>query len=143
MSKTWKWILGIVLVLVVLAALVAAGYFWQTHFGYARVPFNGPRFNNPQFNGPLTQRGDDWGRIPFNNRSYRMMGGRGFMPFGGGFFFLGGLLRIALIGAVLYGAYWLGQRNARAALASTPVATPPPATPGPAAPSGSDSAAQG
>ena len=119
MSKTWKWILGIVLVLVVLGALGMAGFAWQTHVGFVTtgVPFNGREFV-PQ------QRGNDWQRYPMmnNNQHYQMMSGRGFSPFGGGFLLLGGLVKLAFFFGLLYFAYWLGRRNARIALDPKPVA---------------------
>ena len=107
MSKTWKWIIGILIGLVVLAGVgfVAAYYFGFGHMAfYGRTAYSG----HPMM--------DDYGfgnRAPLNGyRNYRMpmMGGRGFYPFGG-FFFLGGLLRLvfplgilALVGFFSYRA---------------------------------------
>ena len=111
MSKTWKWILGIVIGLVILAGIgfVAATYFGFGHMGtFGRMPYSG----HPMM--------DDYG---FGNRglmddfrSFRhpMMGGRGFYPLGG-FFFLGGLLRLffplAILAAVGYFAYQKGKKD--------------------------------
>jgi hypothetical protein len=118
MRKTWKWILGITLVLVVIGALGAVGFAWQTHFGMvsARVPFNGREL------GPM-YRGDGGQGQPMmkGDQHYRMMGERG-RSFGGGFALFGGLVRLAFFGLVLYGVYWLGRRNARIALDPKPVA---------------------
>lgn len=100
MSKTWKWILGILLALVLVGAMFAIGWMWQPHMatGWSRaMPFD-----------------HNW-----NNPMYRMMDGRGFAPFGG-FFLLGGLARLALFFGLLYGAYWLGRRNARITLDPAP-----------------------
>ncbi|HEY6071893.1 MAG TPA: hypothetical protein VIV15_00520, partial [Anaerolineales bacterium] len=55
-----------------------------------------------------------------------MRGGRGF----GGLFFLGGLgwlARLAFFGLLLYGAYWLGRRNARVVVDPRTPATSVPA----------------
>ena len=119
MSKTLKWILGIVVVAVLVGAMFAIGYAWRTHaaggwmmsYGYAQER----GFEQPNWNGPMMGRGHDGWRHP-------MMGGRGFMPFGG-FLLFGGLVKFALFVGLLYGAYWLGRRNARIAL--DPVAAPP------------------
>jgi len=119
MNKTWKWILGIVLVLVVLGALAMAGFFWQARVGIinANVPFDGREF------GPMHRGDGGWGYpMMQGDQHYRMMGGRGFPPFDGGFFLLGGLARLAFFGLLLYFAYWLGRRNARIALDPKPVA---------------------
>jgi len=48
-----------------------------------------------------------------------MMRGRGF----GHFFFPGGLVKLIFFGALLYGAYWLGKRNARVVF--DPTTNPP------------------
>jgi hypothetical protein len=130
MSKTWKWILGILVVLVVAAAIMAvAGFAWQRHnvimADYGAFPMD------RNWNGPMMGRGDDaWNRQPgfgqCDGRGYPMMEGRhGFGPMGGGFFvfgLIGGLLKLALFFGLLYFAYWLGRRNARLALDPAPAA---------------------
>lgn len=121
MSKTWKWILGIVLGLVVLAGIgFAAAYF----FGFGHMAFRA----GPAYSGhPMM---DDYGfgnRGPMEGfRGFRhpMMGGRGFYSLGG-FFFLGGLLRLffplAVLGAVGYFSYKKGKKDgAMKILTSTP-----------------------
>ena len=103
MSKTWKWILGIVLGLVVLAGMgFAAAYF----FGFGHMAFRA----GPAYSGhPMM---DDYG---FGTRGFRqpMVGGRGFYPFGG-FFFLGGLLRLifplGILALVGYFSYRAGKK---------------------------------
>ena len=103
MSKTWKWILGIAIGLVVLAGVgfVAANYFGFGHMAYyGRTAYSG----HPMM--------DDYG---FGARGFRqpMMGGRGFYPFGG-FFFLGGLLRLifplGILALVGYFSYRAGKK---------------------------------
>jgi hypothetical protein len=112
MNKTLKWILGALLVVIVLGALVAAGFMWRSHWtwgGYAGLPAQ-PGWQA----GPMM--GGDWSRW----HSGPMMHGYGpDRNFGPGaspfnwFFFLGGFLRLVVFGLLLYGAYWLGRRNAR------------------------------
>jgi hypothetical protein len=123
MSKTWKWILGIVLVMVLVGAMFAIGFMWQTHraggwvmpFDYAQdEPFE------QNWNSPMQR--DNWNqRVPGDQWNHPMMNTRGFTPFGG-FFMLGGLARLVLFFGLLYGAYWLGRRNARIAIDPKPAA---------------------
>ena len=126
MSRTWKWIIGIVIGLVILAGVgfVAANYFGFGHMAY---------FSRTAYSGhPMM---DDYGfgnRAPmYGFRDFRrpMMGGRGFYPFGG-FFFLGGLLRLifplAVLAAVGYFAYRKGKKDGVAeAMALPPEAETP------------------
>jgi len=139
MKNVWKWILGIVIVLVVVAAVgfVARGFF-VSHT--ARVE----RFDN--FRPPMTDGfgRDNWrGPMGGFNRGMPMHGGRGFggyryMPLS--FMFFGGLLRLifplAMLGAVGYFAYKKGKKDGVAAAMSVsapeieampePVETPQP-----------------
>jgi len=73
------------------------------------------------WHGPMMQNHHGFGFDRFHGP---MMQSRGFGHLGGIFFFLGGLLKLAFFGALLYGAYWLGKRNARVVLDA---ATSPPA----------------
>lgn len=128
MSKTWKWILGIVLVLVLVGAMFAIGFMWQSHMsiGWGRtMPFD------QDWNSPM-QRGQWNQRVPGDQWNHPMMNSRGFTPFGG-FAMLGGLVRLVLFFGLLYGAYWLGRRNARIALDPTKPAAPVDAPPTPEA----------
>lgn len=89
MKNFWKWILGIVVVLVVLFALgIGARLLMAGTFPNMRGDFGG--FRHP------------------------MMGMHAFSPFGGGFMPLGWLFPLLLIGLLAYGAYWLGRRNSPA-----------------------------
>ena len=142
MKKIWKWILGIVLVLVVVGSVAAVAFLWRGRafvvFGHGNVPQprawsvpNGPRtYRFDGSRGPMT---DDRGwdspmRRSFVGRYGHAMKGYGFFPFFGGFMFLGWLLQLALFGLLLFGAYWLGKRNAR----NLPVAPVVPASEPPA-----------
>ena len=123
MSKTWKWILGIVLGLVILAGVgFATAYF----FGFGHMAFR----VGPAYSGHSMM--DDYGfgnRGPgegFRDFRHPMMGGRGFYPLGS-FFFLGGLLRLifplAVLAAVGYFSYQKGKKDG-AAKALAPIPEP-------------------
>jgi hypothetical protein len=148
MKKVWKWILGIILVLVVVAALVAVPFvmrnYMAANFNRATVQ-TAPGTNQqaPGYNGgPMMRNFGPRGRFPggFDDRTGRMMGGGrnfergfsrfgGFAPFGFGLMFLGGFLRLiplVLLGLLLWGAYTLGKRSGmRSMQAPAPVATQP------------------
>lgn len=119
MSKTWKWILGILLALVLVAALFSIGYMWRTQrvIGW-EVPAN-RSWNMPydrSWNMPMHPQ---WNQQVPGQWNHPMMYDRGFLPYGG-FFALGGLLKWVLFFGLLYGAYWLGRRNARIAVDPKP-----------------------
>ncbi|MEW5941170.1 MAG: hypothetical protein AB1750_16015 [Chloroflexota bacterium] len=138
MSKTWKWILGIVAILALVGAALAAGYFWQSRMDVPAYAARGhwerqgpPAFDS-EWNGPIVP-----GRVqPRMRYDYP----RHF----GGFFPLIGLLKFAVFLGALYGAYWLGRRNARITLdpapgapvaeAPAPIADAAPAPPEPDSP---------
>ena len=126
MSKTWKWILGILLVVVIVGAFATMGYAWRTH-SFAMASYRSMPFDR-NWNGPMMGRGNDhWGQQQKwqrdNGWQHPMMDSRSFSPMSGGFFLVGGLVKLALFFGSLYGAYWLGRRNARIVLDPTPAAT--------------------
>lgn len=148
MSKTLRWILGILAAIVVIAVVAAAVFVLWNHaplrLGY-RLNQAGPNAPvAPSTPGaPNTQPNQPYGFRPYRafpyggfERRLPMMGGPrvfgfgGMMPFGMGIFFLGGLLRllIPLIIVVLVAIvfYQLGKR---AGAAPAPVAPPPPPVP--------------
>ena len=128
MKKIWKWILGILIVLVVIAGLVGLAFVMRNNMFTANFhPVYGfqpqqrgnlpPQGVNPQargWNGPMMRGGDGWVRP--------MMGGRGFgfspfglMPFGfmfGGFM---GLIPLALLALVFYAVYLIGKNSVKPA----------------------------
>lgn len=134
MTSIWKWILGIAGIVVVLGALVAAGYFWQRDTAYAfesrRAPFErgvpGPMHGGYYGHGAMMgSRGFDRYHVP-------MMGGDGYgygLPFGGGFFLLGGLIRLiplAVVVLLVFAAYQMGRQagmNTRAPAPAEPAGT--------------------
>jgi hypothetical protein len=134
MSKTWKWILGIFVVLVVAAVVVGAVFVWRNHAAFVAVP------RVRQF-GPNDANGSK-GPLPGWD-GHRMPGGegwqsRGFPRFGMGFFLLGGLLRLifplGVLALVAYVFYRMGKQAGLSSVhaASTPAAPPAPADAAPA-----------
>lgn len=108
MKKVWKWILGILGVLALLAVLIGVPLLMHNAFGYgvARFDYDGPQV---------------------------MMGGRGFyghgmFPMMGGMMFLMGfrwLIPLLLVGLVVYGAYRYGKRHSLPAAPAAPQQTCP------------------
>lgn len=155
MKKTWKWIVGILLVLIVVGALVAVPLTMRSYM-LANNTNNPGYLGNNWNNGPMMGGNNGWQhpQVPgmqgqFDNRSGA---GRGFnhgfdrfsdrySPFGFGFMLIGGFLRLiplALFGLLLFGVYQLGKRSGlRANLAPATIAPQPtPAPRQPAEPSG-------
>ena len=123
MSKTLKWVIGIVIGLVILAGIgfVAASYFGYGHMTYfGRVPYAG----HPMMGG--YGFGDRVPRGGYQNFRQPMMGG-GFYPFGG-LFFLGGLLRLffplAVLALVGYFSYQAGKKAGMNTAQSAPAIEP-------------------
>ena len=141
MKTLWKWIIGIVIVLVVVGAIAGVVLLVRTHplmafgprFGYRFNPPNGQNLPNAPVN-PDAPRGYGWtwrgpmdgnhgGRLPiFGHRGFGFFP---FFPFFGGFFLFGGLIKLVIFGLLLYGAYRLGKRNARLVMDPKPAAPAP------------------
>ncbi len=150
MKKIWKWIIGIVVVLVIIAAVVGVVFLVRNTpnifaFRFGTAPYN-PGLNQPNVpNGGLAPGGPNGGmpRGGYGWRGFMMhrpgpFFGRGFgpygmiMPFGWGFFLLAGLFRlliplaILVLVAILF--YQLGKRaGASTAVPATPDPAPSPA----------------
>ena len=156
MSKTLKWVLGILAVLVVIAVAAGAVFVWQNHMSLAanyRVRVARPQTNGtPAPNAPTTpvapgQKGPmmpygfrDNHRQPMGGFGWQegpMMGGRGFSHFGGfgpfgmGFFILGGLLRLIVPLGILVLVALLSYQMGKRAGASGSRSTAPPSSPEP------------
>jgi hypothetical protein len=100
MKKIWKWIIGIVLGLIVLAVLVGAAFMVRSNFHADAV--------NREVRGGGGWGGCGPGMMPFGGpgwhmRGYGMMGGV-ISPLGG---FLGGLISLGLLALVVLGIIWL------------------------------------
>jgi hypothetical protein len=147
MKKIWKWIVGILIVLVVVAALVAVPFAVrqarltnlagnvQPMLRNGNAPAN-PHMNNGNFAGgqPGMPGRANGGQRPM------LGGGRGFARFGGrlglfamGFMFFGGLLRLVvplgLLALVIYAAYQMGKRSVKPTVIAAPAPAPVDATP--------------
>lgn len=141
MSRTLKWILGIVGALIVLAIIASGVWAWQNRAQltagnrpYAAQP--GIPNQQPYQSG---QRGfGDDGRGPMHGWAFRgpMMMGRGGRfggMFGMGMFFLGGLFRLFLLLAVLaivaFLFYQLGRNSSRTVVRQVTSTSPTPPNP--------------
>jgi hypothetical protein len=129
MKKIWKWLLGILIVLVVVGLLAGAALMVRNRMGVVAANRAAPSADGWN-NSPMMRGNDGQNRGPMmrGNNGFNgspMMGGRGGFGFFGPIVFLGGLLKLAFFGAVIYGAYWLGKRNARIAIDPRPAAPAP------------------
>src|SRR4030067_3279709 len=117
LNRFWKWALAILGILIALA-IVAIPFAMHSVFGFSIARgFDG-------WNGPMMRDHHGLGFARFHGP---LLHGRGFGPWGA-FSFFGGLVKLAFFGALLYGAYWLGKRNAPVVLdpstdPSSPAAT--------------------
>ena len=117
MNRFWKWTIGILGILIVLAIL-AISFALHNQLGFrATRGFD-------RWHGPMMRDHHEFGLDRFHAP---MMHRRGFGHWGGIFFLFGGLLKLAFFSAMLYGAYWLGKRNARVVL--NPATSPPASVP--------------
>jgi len=131
MKKVWKWVIGIVVVLVVVAALVGGAFLMRNHFANVvslkvnrpgvQVPGNGwEQRGGPQgFPGMRPFGNDGWGGHGMYMRSPGMMGFGRRMPFGG---FFGGLICLGFLALVVLGVIWLANRLRKPMVAAAPVA---------------------
>jgi hypothetical protein len=114
MKKVWKWIIGIVLGLVVLAVLVGVGFMVRSNFHVYRAEAQVPR--------GFFQRGPQM--MPYGGFGSHMRGpmmGHGMIPFGG---FFGGLLCLGFLALVVLGIIWLVRRLRTPKLVDVPTAVP-------------------
>jgi len=127
MKSIWKWVLGILLVLVVIGLLVGSAFLLH---GFGRGGIEARDFQGyGQFQpGPMMGGGQIYG---FDGRG-GMMGGRGFgFPLiGFCLFLLRGLIPLTLLALVVYGAYRMGTHRSSAPVsnAATPTSLAAPAT---------------
>ncbi|HEX7541685.1 MAG TPA: zinc-ribbon domain-containing protein [Anaerolineales bacterium] len=98
MKKVWKWIIGIVLGLVILAVLVGVGFMVRRNFHVYRA--------EAQVSPGFSERGP--GMMPYGGFGSHMRGpgmmGYGMRPFGG---FFGGLVSLGFLALVVLGIIWL------------------------------------
>ena len=143
MKKIWKWIIGIVIVLVVAALVVGGVFLLRSHFGGITrvVQMNRPGVQVP-WNGKTPFNGNDNGQRggPGNMPGFRQFGGGGYaypmrghgmmgfgmFPFAGIF---GGLVCLGFLALVILGIVWLVRGRNKSALVAAPVAAVAPANP--------------
>ena len=114
MKTVWKWILGIVLGLVVLALILGAVFMARSHMVLRAFDRDVRGFG---------WDGRGYGMMPFGMYS---MHGFGMMPFGGIF---GGLLSLGFLALVVMGIIWLVRSLRRPVHVETPVVNPAVVTP--------------
>ena len=128
MKPVWKWIIGIVVVLIVVAALVGGAFLVRGALlsGHVVSAFRVPVPNSkpaPQYNAPprfgMPGNGRPYYGMPgFGWHRHGMMGFGPMMPFGGLIF---GLFCLGLLALLVIGIVWLVRRP-RAAM--QPAAAP-------------------
>lgn len=145
MSRAWKWILGILAILIIVAVVVGGAWLLisrGTRIAAVRPyaaqpnPQTAPFGPNGQYFPNGRQGFGNDGRSPFGNNGFRgpMMGNRfmGFGPFGVGFFLLGGLLRLIVpLGLLALVAIIFYQLGKRAGVSGAVRREPAPVTPTP------------
>jgi len=130
MKTIWKWILGIILVLVIVGALAAVAFVWWNNAAVTFTPRAAPC--DGDWNGRALRGTDGWRHPMMGGRGFSRFDG-GFMPFSIGFMFLGGLMRLiplALVVLAIYVAYRMGKQAGIAA-AAMPASAPSPSAPAP------------
>ncbi|MFC2028330.1 hypothetical protein ACFLTX_00195 [Chloroflexota bacterium] len=107
MKNTWKWIIGIVVALVVIALMVCGAIYLKNQMMAGECNFSSPRTFQSY---PHMHKG---GQGYMHDDHYGMMQGYGFRHpmLGYGYSFLHGLFPLALFGLIVYGAYRLGVQK--------------------------------
>jgi hypothetical protein len=112
MKKGWKWVIGIVLGLVILAVLLGVGLMVRGNFHADRVEAWDRR--GYDLRGP--------GMMPYGGYGYHMRGpgmmGYGVMPWGG---IIGGLFSIGFLALLVLGIVWLIRGLSKPAPVAAPV----------------------
>jgi zinc-ribbon domain len=102
MKKVWKWVVGIVLGLIILAVLIGVGFMIRGNFHFIR--------GQAQVFHGFSERGPEM--MPYDGFGYHMRGpgmmGYGMVPFGG---IIGGLFMLGFLALVVLGIIWLVRRG--------------------------------
>ena len=129
MKKVWKWVIGIAVGLVVVAALVGSAFLLRSHFAnVANFRVARPGVQVPGY-GWDERRFDDRypGMMPFGNygwgrgmhmRGFGMMGFGGMGLFGG---LIGGLFSLGILALAVMGIIWLVNQLRRPKMVAAPV----------------------
>lgn len=129
MKTVWKWVIGILAVLVVLAVLFGVGFMLRSNFHVTRLAGPDVRSFSDRSPGMMPYNQNEQlrlpGMMPFNG--YQHMRGPGMMgyrmhPFIG---LLGWIFCLGFLGLAVLGIIWLVNRlriPARVAMAAAPVA---------------------
>jgi hypothetical protein len=107
MKKAWKWVIGIVVGLVIVAALVGAAFLVRSHFvvnQVARLEATSLRIQRP---GMMLFRNGEGGGRGWTMHGPGMMAYGRRRPFGG---LIGGLFSLGLLALVVLGIVWLVRR---------------------------------
>ncbi|HEY5901572.1 MAG TPA: hypothetical protein VIU38_05680 [Anaerolineales bacterium] len=147
MSRAWKWVLGILGVLIVVGLVAGAAFMWRNHvawWGPGGMMQTAPYGTAPQQAPGAPDGYGDYYRYHMGDRAWRMPmmyyhgygGPYGAGSFGVGFMILAALCRLliplGLLALVAYVFYGMGKR-AGATSAAGPTRTPrEPIQPGPA-----------
>jgi hypothetical protein len=120
MKKVWKWVIGVVVVLAVLAALVGGAFLLRSHFENrvsialsnqpgVQVPGRdyGQRDGNERFPGMMAYGNYEWGGHGVYMRGPGMMGFGRMGLFGG---LIGGLFWLGFLALIVLGIVWLVRR---------------------------------
>ena len=116
MKPVWKWIIGIVVGLVVLAAVVGGVILVRNNLPFRHMAFQVQKVQPGQPSQPgqpvrpfgnRYSGGPGFGMREFGMRGFGMMGW-GMMPFGG---FFGGLFTLGLLAFLVLGIIWLVRNN--------------------------------
>ena len=139
MKTVWKWVIGIVVVLVILAVLVGGAFVLRSHMmnslGVARTTRPGTQLpGNPLQPAPNNGTNGNGlrrfpGMMPYGNymRGRGMLGFGRMMPFGGLF---GGLISLGVLALIVLAIIWLVRNLRRPAMvAVAPVAAGTPVVP--------------
>jgi hypothetical protein len=128
MKKVWKWVIGIVIVLVVVAALVGGAILMRNRYanlagiaksGVPGLPVPGDDYGR-RFPGMRPFRDDGWGRRGMPMWGPGMMGFGRHLPIMG---FLGSLFCLGVLALLVLGIIWL-VRTLGKPKAVTPVVAP-------------------
>jgi hypothetical protein len=134
MRKVWKWVIGIVVALVVIAAIVGGAFLLHARLGNMAYI---ARSNRPQVQVPGNRqipygnRGEGQpflpnqrpGMMPFGRGGWGMRG-PGMMGFGWRFplaGLIGCLLGLGILALVVLGIIWLVRRQRKSAMAAAPI----------------------